>query len=140
MNTITPTTALPKILAILDCVDHGPCDPEPTAVCPHCGADGRYVYHFLCEDGKVHGAMKGCIQLFPHHKLTSKIQAVFAKQRDYEKKKWKLASWDQEVIDACGALQSQTISVQDWERRVNDAFNRRNAYLAQKYPGRFGRR
>lgn len=133
MHTIAPTSTLPKILAILGCDDHGPCDDGATASCPHCGADGRYVYHFLCDDGKVHGAMAGCIQLFPKHPLTNKIKTVFEKKRDYDKKKWKLAEWDQTVIDACGGLQTQAITTTEWERRVKHAFDHRAAYLNRKY-------
>lgn len=30
--------------------------------CPHCGCNGRKVYHFLCSDGKEYGAMSGCVK------------------------------------------------------------------------------
>jgi len=141
MNTITPISTLPKILAILGCTDHGPCDDGPTATCPHCGAGGRYVYRFLCDDGKIHGAMAGCIQLFPKHPLTDKVATVFEKLRDYEKKKWKCSSWDQEIVDACASLESGSIAVEEWERKVNGSIARRNAWLAKKYgPNQYRRR
>lgn len=34
---------LPKIIRFMYETDGGPCDDGPTAVCPHCGADGRYI-------------------------------------------------------------------------------------------------
>jgi hypothetical protein len=133
MNVLTPTSTLPKIITVLGVKDCGPCDPEPTGVCPHCGADGRYIYSFLCEDGTVRGAMKGCIQLFPRHPLAFKVQGVFKKQVDYAKKKWKLASWDSAVIEATGDLEARRISLAEWEGRVRNAFAQRDAYLARRF-------
>lgn len=141
MNTITPTSTLPKILAIVDCEDHGPCDPDPSAYCPHCGAGGRYILRFICEDGKVHGAMKGCIQLYPRHALTSKVESVFAKQRSYAKKHYELPSWDKAVIEACHALGAGQITAQVWESRVRSEFAKRDQFIQRKYGGRrFGGR
>jgi hypothetical protein len=141
MNTITPTSTLPKIIAIVDCEDHGPCDPEPSAYCPHCGAGGRYIVRFICEDGKVHGAMKGCIQLYPRHRLAAQVAAVFAKQRQYAKNKWNLPSWDTAIIDACHSLGAGSINAAEWESRVRNEFDKRNDYHNAKYGGRrFGGR
>ena len=30
--------------------------------CPHCGARGRYVTYVMCSDGKIRGAMRGCLK------------------------------------------------------------------------------
>lgn len=133
MRTITPTSTLPKIITVLGVQDCGPCDPEPTGVCPHCGTDGRYIYTFLCEDGTRRGAMKGCIQLFPRHPLAMKVQGVFKKQLDYTKKQWKLATWDQMVIDATGDLEAKRINLAEWENRVRSAFFQRDAYLKRRF-------
>lgn len=67
--------------------------------CPHCGALGRVVHHFLCEDGKRRGAMAGCIQLFPvseiareHKKITEKIRKLKPGRNP--------ARWDSKKLDA----------------------------------------
>lgn len=141
MKTLTPTSTLPKIIAIVDCEDHGPCDPDPSAYCPHCGAGGRYILRFICEDGKVHGAMKGCIQLYPRHQFTSKVEAVFAKERQYRKNKWNLPSWDQNIINACHSLGAGQITLAQWESTVRSEFAKRDQFIQRKYGGmRFSRR
>jgi len=56
---------LPRIIQFLGTSDGGPCDDGPTAACPCCGADGRYVHWFKVETGETVGAMSGCIKRFP---------------------------------------------------------------------------
>lgn len=136
MSEIKPTTKLPKIVALLGCTDHGPCDPVATASCPHCGADGRYVYHFLCEDGNTRGAMAGCLKLFPRHPLVGKVEAVFTKARRYDQEGWNLPSWDQDILNACDSLRDGKIDFGRWEQVVQIAFRQRNTYLDKKHGGR----
>ena len=57
-------TTLPLITRYLHKTDSGPCDDGATATCPHCGADGRFIHWFECEDGSKRGAMSGCVKLF----------------------------------------------------------------------------
>lgn len=119
--TLTPTDKtkpLPRILALLGCEDHGPCDQGASACCPHCGADGRYVYSFLCEDGTVRGAMAGCLGRFPKHKFASKIKSIMDKERKYRSTGWKLPTWDVAILDAGISLADKKISFQEWEAIV----------------------
>jgi hypothetical protein len=53
--------SLPRITRYMGCDDSG---EFGNANCPHCGAEGRYVHRFKCEDGSYRGAMSGCIELF----------------------------------------------------------------------------
>lgn len=133
MNDIQPTSTLPKILAVLDREDHGSCEDGASAICPHCGAEGRYIFRFVCADGKIHGAMSGCIQLFPKHRLTDKVMAVFEKRDRYEKAKWVLPSWDQAVVGACYDLGAGKIDLPAWESIVRNAFAKRDAYHLNKH-------
>jgi len=109
--TITPTLTLPAIVAILGCQDGGPCtDGEPTAHCPHCGAGGRWVWTFLCEDGTRRGAMAGCLQLFPRKEGREGrlVQEAFKRAADAKEKRTKLASWWQDMVTAADALAAST--------------------------------
>ena len=133
MNEQKPISSLPRIITVLAKKDHGPCDGGATAVCPHCGADGRYVYTFLCEDGSRRGAMAGCIKLFPRHPLCYKVQGIFDKVAEYSRKHFKPASWDLAVLDAVAALNAGQINVAEWEHRVNNAFAQRQRYLERRY-------
>jgi hypothetical protein len=132
-RTMKTTEALPKIIAIVGIEDHGPCDPEPTASCPHCGADGRYIYHFICEDGSHRGAMAGCLKLFPKHQFAEKVQGVFKKSLEARKSGRRLASWDEDVLKATEMLESGAIQQREWEARLSGAFYRRAAYLKNRY-------
>lgn len=112
---------LPKVVYIENLQDTG---EDSGARCPHCGAEGRYIYWFRCEDGKLHGAMKGCFKLFPKSKFAELHEKLLAKQADYQKKGWKLASWDQEVvgaIEAHGRGEISEIAVQNAIGRANGA-------------------
>lgn len=62
---LKPTQTLPAIVVITGMKDFGPSDGEGSATCPHCGANGRYVWTFICADGSHRGAMRGYLQLFP---------------------------------------------------------------------------
>ena len=58
---------LPRVIEVLEVID---CGPGPSASCPHCGADGRYITRFRCDDGTTRGAMSGCFKLFlPRERL-----------------------------------------------------------------------
>jgi hypothetical protein len=56
-----------QVARITSRADFGPVgDGEPgSATCPHCGAWGRYVYGFTTVDGEHHGAMAGCVEVWP---------------------------------------------------------------------------
>lgn len=66
------------------------------ASCPHCGADGRYIYHWS-EYGQVKAAMAGCYQT-----LTGKVE-----KGDYEK-----------VMESIAKKQSRNKSLNGWERTI----------------------
>lgn len=126
---INPYADLPKILAIIDVHDGGPCEGGmATATCPHCGADGRFVYTFLCEDGTTRGAMKGCLSKFPHHPFANEMERILGKERDYEKKGWNLPKWDVEIRDAILAFADRDISEMEAQTRVNRAKAQAAAY------------
>lgn len=61
MPTIkSPEIDASKAFQFLYIDDCGPCDGGiGSGNCPHCGADGRYIYYWA-EYGKVRGAMAGC--------------------------------------------------------------------------------
>lgn len=95
--------ALPKIIAFTGTHDGGPCDDGPTAVCPHCGADGRYVHFFITEDGVERGAMSGCIELFPVSPVAKIQRKLRDKERELQRKYGKdahLNSWQTKMLDS----------------------------------------
>lgn len=71
--------------------------PESGARCPHCGADGRYIYRWEYE-GKIYGAMAGCYKM-----LTGTIEKgekeryieLIAQKQSRNKE---LNSWDKSIL------------------------------------------
>jgi hypothetical protein len=99
---------LPRIIAILGRTDAG---EYGAATCPHCGADGRYITTFVCEDGKTRGAMSGCIKLFPISPLANIHAKLLVKAQANERKGWKrFSSFDQPKMDAIEAVMAGTMT------------------------------
>lgn len=93
-------STLPRIVEFLGTDDAG----DMSANCPHCGADGRYIHRFraITTEGEIvfGGAMAGCIKLYPTSWVAEEHRRIAEKQREYEKKGWKLNSWDLDALDA----------------------------------------
>ena len=69
------------IVRHLEVVDH------VLTSCPHCGASGKKVHHFLCADGEVRAAMSGCVkEYFREHPVARSI-------RLWEKRLEKFPAW-----------------------------------------------
>lgn len=124
---------LPRIVAVLDVQDYG---EGAAASCPHCGAEGRYIYTFQCEDGTTRGAMRGCFARFPQHPFAKRHAALIQKEKDYTEKGWTLASWDQDILAAIHDFASGTITEQQAQDRIRAAERRAADYRERK----FGRR
>ncbi len=113
--TLTATATLPRIVRFVGTTDGGPSDGRGSAVCPHCGASGRYVHFFQCEDGSRRGAMSGCIKLFPVHPIAKLDLDLKERERELQKSYGpgaKLNSWDQRIRKAIDAFYAD--EVDEW--------------------------
>lgn len=126
---------LPKLVQYLYTHDGGPCDDGPTATCPHCGADGRYVHWFKTADGDMRGAMSGCIKLYPVSPVAREDMRLREKEADYAKSGWQLPSWDKKMQQAIEAFYAGTLS----EAQAVKDITRQKAAAAQ-YRRQRGRR
>lgn len=108
-----PTLAsLPRIVRFLGTSDAGPLADGGGTVCPHCGAEGRYVHAFECEDGSRRGAMSGCVKLFPVSPIAEIDMRLHERERDLRKRfgpTAKLNSWDAQIRDALDAFYAGTL-------------------------------
>lgn len=86
---------LPAIVRFLGTDDAG-----PGAICPHCGATGRYIVRFQVADGRELGAMRGCVQLFPVSALAREHARLIGKRDEYAKRGWRLNRADQQALNA----------------------------------------
>jgi hypothetical protein len=53
--------------------------------CPHCGAEGKYIIRFQCDDGIRRGAMRGCVKLFPVSQIANEEMRLREKLNGYIK-------------------------------------------------------
>jgi hypothetical protein len=102
-------STFPKIIRFTGTTDSG---DFGNATCPHCGALGRYVIHFLTEKGNG-GAMAGCVKLFPVSQVALEEKRLREKQEDYEKKGWKLNKLDSAALEALEEFYLNKLSEQD---------------------------
>jgi len=149
---ITATQTLPEILAVTGVRDYGPSDGEGSTACPHCGSRGRYVISFVCADGSRRGAMRGCVNLFPIARETSRaaklIQEAFERAAIAAESKRKPARWWQDMIDATERFSAHPLpdvpAIQaarvELFRAVWEAESRRQEWLAKNGYGVRARR
>ena len=138
---IKATSTLPKRVLTLRTIDCGPMeegDYEPTGICPHCGAGGRWIHVFLCDDGLIYGAMSGCIKLFgegPKTKLAIMGEKAIEKEKasardlEYRGKKTPVAKWFTAVLDALRDLELGTITLEEAEKNGKTEYFKRAEWL-----------
>lgn len=129
---VNPYANLPKVVAITHFEDSG---EYGNARCPHCGAEGRYVYYFRCDDGTERGAMKGCFSKFPQHPFAKIHARIMDKQKDLDRinqerrQDRKLASWDVEQLEAIEAFAAGDMDEIEVDEIIRDAEARKNRWL-----------
>lgn len=106
---MTAIATLPRITFVTKVQDFGP----GGASCPHCGAIGRWVTEFVCEDGETRGAMRGCIKLYPQGPFVTKSIELLDKERKEAEgmKGYRLNKWDIEQLAAINSAQLGNISI-----------------------------
>jgi len=120
---------LPEVVEILHLEDAG---EGGAGTCPHCGAIGRYIYWFETVGGEMHGAMKGCFKHFPKSRYFERMAAILSKEKDFAKKGWKLAGWDQDVLNAIRAYSNNTMTQEQVDDVIRNADRAKNAYMKRK--------
>lgn len=129
MTAVNIYQDLPKVVIVERVEDAG----EFGAVhCPHCGAEGRYIYWFTCEDGTSRGAMKGCFGHFPKHPFADRYAQILDKQRANAKKGWNLASWDTDVMSAIERFTKGEIV--EWQAKeiIRNADSAKKSYMKRR--------
>lgn len=121
---------LPKIVYFIGLDDSG---EYGNANCPHCGADGRYTYYFVCDDGTTRGAMKGCLSKFKMHGFAKIHATLLEKQKDYSRKNWKLPSWDLRMLEVIEQFGRGEISEHDAQVSISNAKQAASNYRKSRY-------
>lgn len=128
------TQALPRIIAITGRTDAG---EYGATTCPHCGAQGRYITSFVCEDGKTRGAMSGCIKLFPISPLAKIHADLLVKSAANVRKGWKpFSGFDQPKMDAIQAVMAGTMTEDEAVRICKNQSDAAYRWMQNKRSGR----
>lgn len=97
--------------------------------CPHCGAEGRWVYQW-CWQGKKHSAMAGCykvltrsIPVTDERKFWEQLSTKLAKGKE-------LSGWDKNIMN----LNSMRDQYGDeWvDKKIQETLNKRRTWAATK--------
>jgi hypothetical protein len=106
--------------------------PDSGAHCPHCGAEGRYIYNWA-EYGEVRAAMAGCYQM-----LTGKIV-----KGDYEKvmegiavklsRNKPLNGWEKTIIRMEDFKSAGKYPVEWCDQKIREALRDRKGYIANRF-------
>jgi hypothetical protein len=96
VNAPAPLPRIVRFLGTDDC---------PDSECPHCGARGRFIHHFVLENGEHHAAMSGCVGLFPVSPIAREEARLRKKLADHKKRGWVgLNKGDTEALEAIEAF------------------------------------
>ena len=100
------------------------------ATCPHCGAEGRYIYTWS-ENGVVRSAMAGCYKA-----LTGKLEKgedarYFELLAEKQAKGKALNGWDKAIIRLNSYLSEGKYSKNWIDQKINDVLRERKMYLAK---------
>ena len=122
-----------KTFKFLYVEDHGPCDNgHASAVCPHCGAEGRYVYHWE-EDGEHRAAMAGCYKMLTGHLQKDDFNRYFQLLSEKQAKNKPLNSWDRTVLRMLD-FKKEGKYPDDWcDSKISEAIRQRARYLREKH-------
>jgi len=132
MTTTLNTTPRPSVIAVLGCEDFGPCDPEPSARCPHCGAEGRYVFTALMSDGTTKGMMKGCLNSFARDFCAVQCERALEKKMKAARGKAYLSKWDDQMITALDGFRAGTVSLETLRATCRHVAQQKQAWMKSK--------
>ena len=119
---MTTTQTSFKFLGVKDC-GH--------ACCPHCGAEGRYIYTWE-EDGKVKSAMAGCFKLLTGHLSHDDITSYFILLAEKQAKNKPLNGWDKSVVRMMEFKESGKYSAEWCNQKITETLRDRQSFLARK--------
>lgn len=99
--------------------------------CPHCGAEGRWVYYWI-ENGIKRGAMAGC-----YKKLTGMItkgdrEKYFELLADKQAKNKPLNGWDKNVIRMMEFMKDGKYPIEWCNQKIDSILKERTMFLAKK--------
>lgn len=99
--------------------------------CPHCGADGRYIYTWE-EDGIRHSAMAGCYKALTGKLEKDEKQQYFVLLSEKQAKNKPLNSWDNNIIRILSYKEEGKYPDSWCDNKIEQVLSERKMYLAKK--------
>lgn len=125
-KTTTPADQLSPIYALIGEQDRG------VTHCPHCGARGRYVRTFLCEDGTTKEAMRGCYQKWPKSGVPTQIALARSRADKALGYGRTVASWDAHILESDTAFQQGSMTMEALKRAIEHWEKMRQEWLIRR--------
>ncbi len=124
-----------KSFQFLGVNDYGsPMDGDGT-ICPHCGAEGRYVYKWA-EFGEIHAAMAGCYKALTGHIKMNDMDAFMKILSEKQAKNKPLNTWQKTVVRMNEFIEQGKFSPEWCESKIWEAVREQKRFAAQKWGGR----
>jgi hypothetical protein len=111
-----------KFIGVKDC---------GTASCPHCGAEGRYIYQWE-ENGVARSAMAGCYKMLTGKLSKGEDVRYFEILAEKQSKGKELNGWDKNIIRLQGYLSENKYSKEWVEMKIKEVLSQRKQYLSKK--------
>jgi len=123
-----------KISEFIEVVDLGPMPNGGS--CPHCGAEGRYIYKWIDDEGFTRGAMAGCFKILTRggwvNSFDQEYQKALAKQATGKK----INGWDRSVINMVQKYRAEKQNQPHYKTWMIDKIRQiqleRKSYMARK--------
>lgn len=120
-TSVTSPTSF-KFLGVKDC-GH--------ACCPHCGAEGRYIYEWE-QDGKGMAAMAGCFKMLTGQLSKDDISAYWILLAEKQAKNKPLNGFDRSIVRLLGFKESGKFPASWCDQKITETLRDRQAFLAKK--------
>lgn len=125
-KTITPDPT--KAFQFLYMQDCGPCDfGGGSGCCPHCGAEGRYIYYWS-EFGEIRGAMKGCYKALTGRIDKDDYTKFMETMCEKQTKDKPLNGWQKTVLRMQQFISDGKYSVEWCEQKIHEAIADQKRY------------
>jgi hypothetical protein len=111
-----------KFIGVKDCGE---------TCCPHCGADGRYIYTWEM-DGVVTSAMAGCFKELTGRMSEDEESRYWVLLAEKQVKNKPLNGWDKSILRMLEFKQSGKYPSEWCDNKINETLRDRKIYLAKK--------
>lgn len=104
---------------------------EEGSLCPHCGADGKYIYTWE-EDGVSHSAMAGCYKSLTGMLEKGEDERYFEKLAEKRIKGKDLTGWDKSIARLLQFKQDGKYPAEWCDEKIRQQLSERKQYLSKK--------